>query len=86
MNTRARTSIARGQVLFDTTPIVLTAVAGLNNETFSSGVTVPDPFIGTCTTCHDTPNAGNHSVKAPLNIGLTDVSRRTADMPLYKLG
>ena len=48
-------------------------------------VTVPDPFIGTCTTCHDTPNAGNHSVKAPLNIGLTDAARRTADMPLYTL-
>jgi hypothetical protein len=46
---------------------------------------VPDPFTGTCTTCHDTPNAGNHSVKAPLNIGLTDASRRTADMPLYTL-
>jgi hypothetical protein len=35
---------------------------------------------------HDLPryaNAGDHSVKAPLNIGLTDASRRTADMPLY---
>ena len=57
----------------------------MNNQTFPSGVTVPDPFTGTCTTCHDTPNAGNHSVKAPLNIGLTDASRRTADMPLYTL-
>jgi cytochrome c peroxidase len=38
---------------------------------------------GTCTTCHDTPNSGNHSVVAPLNIGLTDASRRTPDMPLY---
>ena len=57
----------------------------MNNQTFASGVTVPDPFTGTCTTCHDTPNAGDHSVKAPLNIGLTDASRRTADMPLYTL-
>ena len=41
-------------------------------------MTVPDPFVGTCTICHDTPNAGNHSVKAPLDIGLTDPpSRRT---------
>lgn len=82
---RARRAIARGEEVFNTKPIVITGVAGLNNQTFPSGVTVPDPFTGTCTTCHDTPNAGNHSVKAPLNIGLTDVSRRTPDMPLYTL-
>jgi cytochrome c peroxidase len=82
---RARRAIARGQEIFNTKPIVITGVAGLNNQTFSNGVTVPDPFTGTCTTCHDTPNAGDHSVKAPLNIGLTDASRRTVDMPLYTL-
>jgi hypothetical protein len=82
---RARRAIARGQELFNTRPIVITGVAGLNNQTFSNGVKVPDPFTGTCTTCHDTPNAGDHSVKAPLNIGLTDQSRRTPDMPLYTL-
>jgi hypothetical protein len=81
----ARRAIARGQQVFDTKPIVLTGVAGLNNQTFPNGVTVPDPFTGTCTTCHDSPNAGSHSVKAPLNIGLTDAARRTADMPLYTL-
>ena len=64
---------------------MISGVAGLNNQTFSNGVTVPEPFTGTCTTCHDAPNAGDHSVKAPLNIGLTDASRRTADMPLYTL-
>ena len=82
---RARRAIARGQTLFNTKPIVISGVAGLNNQTFSNGVTVPDPFTGTCTTCHDTPNAGDHSIKAPLNIGLTEASRRTADMPLYTL-
>ena len=40
---------------------------------------------GTCTTCHDTPNSGNHSVAAPLDIGIADASRRTVDMPLYTL-
>jgi cytochrome c peroxidase len=82
---RVRRAIARGQQIFNTTPIVISGVAGLNNQTFPNGVTVPEPFTGTCTTCHDTPNAGDHSVKAPLNIGLTDASRRTADMPLYTL-
>jgi cytochrome c peroxidase len=82
---QARAAIARGQEIFNTKPIVIQGVAGLNNETFPSGVRVPDPFTGSCTTCHDTPNAGNHSVKAPLNIGLSDASRRTPDMPLYTL-
>ena len=40
---------------------------------------------GTCTTCHDTPSSGNHSIPAPLDIGLADASRRTADLPLYTL-
>jgi cytochrome c peroxidase len=54
-------------------------VAGLNDEL---GVnTIP----GTCTTCHDSPNIGNHSVAAPLNIGLVDETERTPDMPLYTL-
>ncbi|HEX2691383.1 MAG TPA: hypothetical protein VHN14_32440, partial [Kofleriaceae bacterium] len=35
--------------------------------------------------CHNTPNGGNHSVVAPLNIGLVDASRRTKDMPLFTL-
>jgi cytochrome c peroxidase len=82
---RARAAIARGQEIFNTKPIVIQGVAGLNNETFPNGVSVPDPFTGSCTTCHDAPNAGDHSVKAPLNIGLTDASRRTQDMPLYTL-
>ena len=33
-------AIARGQEIFNTKPIVITGVAGLNNQTFSSGVTV----------------------------------------------
>src|SRR5262249_55133144 len=31
------------------------------------------------------PNVGDHSVRLPLDIGLTDASRRTPDMPLYTL-
>lgn len=80
----ARRSIYRGQEVFNTRPIVLSGVSGLNEETFPSGVTVPASFTGTCTICHDTPNVGNHSVKAPLDIGLTtpDVA---AYLPVYTL-
>ena len=78
----ARRAIARGQALFNTKPIAITGVSGINDE---AAFGKPAKLVGTCTTCHDTPNGGNHSVVAPLNIGLVDASRRTADMPLYTL-
>jgi cytochrome c peroxidase len=41
-----------------------------------------DTINGFCGTCHDSPNVGDHSVPAPPNIGLADVSQRTPDLPL----
>jgi len=74
-----RASIARGARLFGSKPINITGVGGLNDD-------LQLPLIqGTCTTCHDTPNVGNHSVALPIDIGLTDAKIRTADMPLYTL-
>lgn len=75
----ARRAIARGQALFNGKPIRITGVKGLNDDLNVAAIQ------GTCTTCHNTPNAGNHSVPLPLDIGLTDASRRTPDMPLYTL-
>ena len=75
----ARRAVARGETLFNTKPIRITGVKGLNDD-----LSVP-VLQGTCTTCHDTPSAGNHSIPAPLDIGLTDASRRTPDLPLYTL-
>jgi len=80
--TEARRAVARGQALFNTKPIAITGVSGINDE---AAFGTPATVAGTCTTCHDTPNAGNHSVVAPLDIGLVDASRRTPDMPLYTL-
>ena len=82
--TLARQAIARGQAIFNTRPMTLSGVGGLNGQTFSSGVTLPASFQGTCTTCHDSPNVGNHSVKAPLNIGLTDPAIAPY-LPVYTL-
>ena len=65
-NTR-RASIARGQTLFNSKPIVIRGVAGLNDDLNLASIP------GTCGTCHDSPNAGNHSVSAPLNIGVGDL-------------
>ncbi|HEU5402829.1 MAG TPA: hypothetical protein VFU86_15830 [Terriglobales bacterium] len=73
----ARQSIARGEQIFNTRPIAIEGVAGLNDVVGQSVI------MGTCTTCHDSPNVGDHSVAAPLNIGIADEARRTSDMPLY---
>ncbi|HJT22798.1 MAG TPA: hypothetical protein VJ746_20155 [Nitrospira sp.] len=61
-----RASILRGQTLFNSKPINITGVGGLNDATGSTLIK------GTCGTCHDAFNVGNHSVSAPLNIGVGD--------------
>jgi cytochrome c peroxidase len=67
-----RQAIARGQAIFNTKTFTITGVGGLNGMTFSNGVKGPDTIVSTCGICHDTPNSGNHSVSAPLNIGVAD--------------
>jgi cytochrome c peroxidase len=62
----ARQSIARGEEVFNNTQINITGVAGINDV-----LNVPT-FSGSCGTCHDTPNVGDHSIKAPLDIGIAD--------------
>jgi len=65
-------AIARGQAIFNTKTFTISGVAGLNGATFSNGFTAPGSFSSTCGVCHDAPNAGDHSVSAPLNIGVAD--------------
>jgi len=51
----ARASIARGEALFNSKPITISGVGGIN---YHSGL--PSSFSGTCGTCHDSANVGNH--------------------------
>ena len=76
---QARRAVARGQALFNTKTIHITGVSGLNDDLNAAEID------GTCTTCHDAPGAGNHSVPIPLNIGIADASRATPDLPIYAL-
>ena len=66
-----RLSIARGEEVFNTTNINIVGVAGLND---ALGIT---SIPGFCGTCHDTPNVGDHSVKAPLDIGIADAGAKS---------
>ncbi len=62
-----RASIAAGEKLFNSAPLTITTVRGLNdNAALNKAVSIP----GTCTTCHDTPNVGHHSAPLPLDIGV----------------
>jgi hypothetical protein len=62
-------SIARGEQIFNTQPLTISNVPGLT--------TGNQQIAGTCTTCHDTFNVGNHSFPLPLDIG-------TSRSPLYE--
>jgi hypothetical protein len=75
----AQAAIARGEALFDRKPIAIRNVGGLND------VLGIDTIAGTCTSCHDSPNYGHHSVRLPIDIGISDPIHRTSDMPLYTL-
>jgi len=72
----ARSSIARGEQLFNTLQIPISGVAGINDDVKAGGLVAGGiPTLqGTCGTCHDTPNVGNHSFPTPLDIGTGDPS------------
>jgi cytochrome c peroxidase len=52
--------------LFNSTRFNITGVAGLNDALNQPSIS------GFCGTCHDTPGGANHSVQAPLNIGIAE--------------
>jgi cytochrome c peroxidase len=79
-----RTSVARGQAIFNSRPIDITGVAGINDDVSAGGLVaggIPS-LTGTCGTCHDTPNVGNHSFPTPLNIGTGDPDPSNASVSL----
>ena len=61
-----RRKIAAGAALFNSAPVQISNVRGLNDN---AALGKPSTFTGSCTTCHDTPNVGNHSFPLPLDIG-----------------
>jgi hypothetical protein len=62
----ARRAIGAGERIFDTAPLIITDVRGLNDDpTLGS----PRTIVAHCSTCHDAPNVGDHSLAVPLDIG-----------------
>jgi cytochrome c peroxidase len=99
----AQKNIAAGEAIFNTHTFSISNVRGLNDNAALAaalGTTLPiASFEGTCTTCHDTPNVGNHSLPLPLDIGTghdptteTDPQIASAlaqlafpDLPVYRI-
>jgi cytochrome c peroxidase len=74
----ARASIARGETLFNTKNFNINNVSELNLEpTDPPGLT---PIIGNCSTCHDSPNVGNHSETLALDIGVAHAAPPALDV------
>ena len=68
-------AIARGQTIFNTKKFRILGVSGQDSQ----------DFVGSCGTCHNTPNVGSYSVPEFFNIGIGSAASRTPDMPLYTL-
>ncbi len=69
-----RAAVARGEAIFNSREINITGVAGINDDVATGGLVAGgmSSLTGTCGTCHDTPNVGNHSFPTPLDIGTGD--------------
>ncbi len=64
-------SIARGENIFNTAPLTITGVRGLNDN---SAIGSPPVITGTCSTCHDAPNVGNHSFPLAMDTGIAHLA------------
>ena len=73
----ARRDIAAGQAIFNSRPVTITNVRGLNDNAALGNPTV---IMGNCTTCHDTPNVGNHSLPLPLDISTGHDPKNETDL------
>ena len=75
-NGAAQQSVARGEVLFNTLPMLISVVPGFND------VQGQPVIVGTCTTCHNTPNVGGDSLPDMMNIGTTSPA---LNLPSYTI-
>jgi hypothetical protein len=67
-NAATQQSIARGEILFNTRPVLISVVPGFNDVQGQTQV------MGTCTSCHNAPNVGSDSGSAMMNIGTASPS------------
>jgi cytochrome c peroxidase len=75
----ARASVYRGQELFNSWEFSASGVTGLNDL-------LGKPVVkATCSTCHNAPNVGGHSVFRMFDIGTADEPSCSSDVPVITL-
>ncbi len=72
----AQASIARGEDLFNSAPMQITDVPGINDN---AALGSPAVLVGTCGTCHDAPNIGTHSLPLAFDIGTSHLIASETD-------
>lgn len=72
----ARAAIYRGQQIFNNVQFQISGVNGLNDVLGQATVT------GTCSTCHNAPNVGGHSVVRMFDVGTADPPNCDSMLPL----
>ena len=75
----ARARIARGQDVFNNNEFDISGVPGIND------VLGQDPVRGTCSTCHNTPNVGGHSVIRMVDLGIANAPNCLPELPVLTL-
>jgi cytochrome c peroxidase len=69
-------SINRGQTIFNTAPMKVSNVRGVNDSSAFGNTPV---VTFTCSVCHDTPDVGSHSVSLPMDIGTGRIAADESD-------
>jgi cytochrome c peroxidase len=73
----AKAAIYRGQEIFNFNQFTISGVTGFNDVPG-----IGDPYVGTCSSCHNTPNVGGHSVIRMMDIGTADPPNCDPTLPL----
>jgi cytochrome c peroxidase len=78
----ARASIARGEAIFNQRSFTISGVTGLNDVTGQASI------AGTCSSCHDSPNAGSNSDFLMVDTGVAPAGAQGLDqlgLPVFTL-
>jgi hypothetical protein len=70
----AQASIARGENIFNTAPLTITNVSGLNGQPGA-----PATIKASCSFCHDAPNLGHRSLPLPMDTGQAHLAASETD-------
>ena len=81
---QAQASIARGEKIFNTRPMTLRGIAGLNDQKDRRGQPLTT-VTGTCGACHNAPNVGSNTLGRMFDTGVSRPENQSGDLPVITL-